>query len=191
MEHNSGAFGQNFYMMPAGPLMIEHRLIERMVGLLKRQKEKIEKEYKADIIFLYNAIDFFKTYADRCHHGKEEDILFKALAERGVSDEHAKILDELLKEHTVARKIIGRLSAAVNNYHDGEPVMALEDIKGCLGELTQLYPAHIEKEDKHFFLPCMDYFSKQERDAMLERFWKFDRELIHEKYKNTVEEFDL
>ncbi|MFH1691255.1 MAG: hemerythrin domain-containing protein [Candidatus Omnitrophota bacterium] len=190
MNTDSGAFGQNFYMMPAGPLMIEHRLIERMVDLLKNQKEKIEKEHKADVIFLYNAIDFFRTYADRCHHGKEEDILFKALAQKGISDDHAKILGELLNEHTVARKVISRLSGAVNNYREGQPVMALEDINGCLGELIQLYPAHIEKEDKHFFLPCMDYFSKQERDAMLEKFWKFDRELIHEKYKGIVEEFE-
>ena len=24
----------------------------------------------------------------------------------------------------------------------------------------QFYPAHIEKGDKHFFYPCMDYFTK-------------------------------
>lgn len=190
MEHDHNTFGRNFYMMPAGPLMIEHRLIERMVKLLKTQRSYIDQNHKADPAFLYNAIDFFRTYADRCHHGKEEDILFKALAEKGMSQEHSLMLDTLLKEHVIARKIISRLAGAVNNYRDGEPVMALEDIKGCLDELIQLYPSHIEKEDKHFFLPCMDYFSKQERDAMLERFWKFDQELIHEKYKNLVEEFE-
>lgn len=190
MNAENGVFGQNFYMMPAGPLMIEHRLIERMVRLLRKQGEKIGRDHAADVVFLYKAIDFFKIYADRCHHGKEEDILFKALAQRGISQEHAKILGELLQEHIVARKAIGRLAGAVNNYHEGAPLEALEDIKGCLEELIQLYPRHIEKEDKHFFLPCMDYFSKQERNAMLERFWKFDRELIHEKYRNIVEEFE-
>ncbi len=190
MEYENNMFGQNFYMMPAGPLMIEHRLIERMVGLLKIQKKNIEQNNKADVIFLCRAVDFFRSYADRCHHGKEEDILFKALAEKRISEGHAVILDELLKEHVNARKIVGRLAGAVDGYHNGGLAKSLEDIKECLGELTQLYPAHIEKEDKHFFLPCMDYFSKQERDSMLERFWKFDQQLIHEKYKKVVEEFE-
>ena len=33
-----------------------------------------------DPVFIDTAVDFIHTYADRCHHGKEEDILFKALA---------------------------------------------------------------------------------------------------------------
>ena len=47
---------------------------------------------------------------------------------------------------------------------------------------------HIEKEDKHFFIPAMDYFSKEEQSAMLDEFRVFDRNMIHEKYKKIVEE---
>jgi hypothetical protein len=52
--------------------------------------------------------------------------------------------------------------------------------------LVQFYPKHIEKEDKHFFIPCMDYFTEAERQTILEEEWGFDRNLIHEKYKNMV-----
>jgi hypothetical protein len=34
----------------------------------------------------------------------------------------------------------------------------------------------------------MNYFSKREQDALLEEFWVFDRGMIHEKYRNMVEE---
>jgi len=52
--------------------------------------------------------------------------------------------------------------------------------------LVKFYPKHIEKEDKHFFIPTMDYLSRQEKEAMLKEFNEFDREFIHVKYKGIV-----
>ena len=51
----------------------------------------------------------------------------------------------------------------------------LPEIAGCLEELVAFYPRHIEKEDKHFFYPILDYFSAAEQDAMLREFNEFDR----------------
>lgn len=61
-------------MKPIGPLMIEHRLIERMVRLVERERDHIRAAGETDADFLGAAIDFFSAYADRCHHGKEESI---------------------------------------------------------------------------------------------------------------------
>ena len=59
-------------MMPAGPLMIEHRLIERMIKVMQSELVKMRQQNQADVIFIDTAIDFIRMYADRCHHGKEE-----------------------------------------------------------------------------------------------------------------------
>ena len=67
-------------MLPAGPLMIEHRLIERMIKILDRSLRKMEREKELDLNFIDTLVDFIRTYADRCHHGKEEDILFRDLS---------------------------------------------------------------------------------------------------------------
>jgi len=69
-------------MLPIGPLMIEHRLIERMIKLMDKASKKMQKQDNADLNFIDIAVDFIKIYADRCHHGKEEDILFKALTKK-------------------------------------------------------------------------------------------------------------
>ena len=53
--------------------------------------------------------------------------------------------------------------------------------------LVNLYPKHIEKEDKHFFLPAMSFFDQKEKDAMLQEGFLFDQRLIHEKYKEVVD----
>jgi hypothetical protein len=44
------------------------------------------------------------------------------------------------------------------------------------------------KEDKSFFYPSLEYFSKEEQDQMLQEFWEFDRKLIHEKYQKIVDD---
>ena len=69
-------------MRPIGPLMREHRLIERMVALMRAETEKISRTGEARPDFITSAVDFFRTYADRTHHGKEEDILFRDLAKK-------------------------------------------------------------------------------------------------------------
>ena len=176
-------------MMPIGPLMIEHRLIERMIRLLKKELEQVGKLKKADPIFIEIAIDFMKSYADRCHHGKEEDILFRDLAKKGLSEENRTIMEELLDEHARARKATANLLEAKERYGNGDEA-AIRDIVDALTWLVSFYPVHIEKEDRQFFMPIMAYLSKQEQDSMLQEFYEFDRNLIHTMYRSIVERIE-
>ena len=172
-------------MMPIGPLMIEHRLIERMIDVMKDELLLIERERKVDPEFIESAVDFIRTYADRCHHGKEEDILFRDLGGKKLTDEHRHTMEELMEEHRWGRKVTGRLVEANTRYIQGNRE-ALSVIIDCIKTLVDFYPRHIEKEDKHFFIPCMEYFSEAEKEAMLKEEWEFDKNLIHEKYRNVV-----
>ncbi len=172
--------------MPIGPLMIEHRLIEKMIVLINEEIAKMKQYGKANPLFIDIAVDFIRMYADRTHHGKEEDILFRDLEEKEISPNHTKIMEELVEEHKWARSTVGKLVDAKNQYVKGN-VKVIDNIIDLMSELTEFYPQHIEKEDKHFFIPVMNYFTKEEQDKMLEEFWDFDKTLIHEKYKKVVE----
>ena len=176
-------------MMPIGPLMIEHRLIERAVPLMKEELKRIDKENSADCEFILSIVDFLRTYADRCHHGKEEDILFKALTKKDLKPEHKKILDELLSEHVYARETVGKLIKARMEYLKGSK-SAIGDIKDQLNKLIDLYPKHIAKEDKRFFIPAMDYFAQNEKDEMLDEMRQFDMNLIHKKYGGMIRKME-
>jgi hemerythrin-like domain-containing protein len=173
-------------MMPVGPLMKEHRLIERMIKIMEISLETVKKEGRVDSLFIDTAVDFIRTYADRCHHGKEEDILFRDLAKKKISDEHKRIMLELIEEHKMGRNHVRKLAEAKEKYVQGNKD-ALKDIISNMETLVKFYPKHIEKEDKHFFLPCMDYFTAKEKDKMLDEMWEFDKRLIHEKYTKVVE----
>jgi hemerythrin-like domain-containing protein len=180
-------------MQPIGPLMIEHRLIERMLNLMSREFQRIKENVAVDKafafvdpVFIDTAVDFLRTYADRCHHGKEEDILFKALAAKDLAPEHRRTMGELLGEHVWAREATSHLVQAKEGYLLEQPG-ALEDLILHLEELVGFYPRHIDKEDKHFFIPCMAYFSPAEQADLLARMEEFDRQMIHEKYRGVVE----
>jgi hemerythrin-like domain-containing protein len=131
-------------MKPIGPLMREHRLIERIVPVLNTELKRIDNGEEADVELLTAAVDFFRTYADRTHHGKEEDILFRELARRPLSPEHKTTMDELIQEHIYARKTVSALIAARDAYSGGDKGAA-KDIVGLIKELISFYPAHIEK----------------------------------------------
>jgi hemerythrin-like domain-containing protein len=170
-------------MKPVGPLMVEHRLIEKMIALLGNELKRIDSGEKPNNQLITDGVDFLRTYADRTHHGKEEDILFKRLGTKKLlSDEHRRIMQELLDEHVLARQNVKNLSEANEK-------QALEDIITALRNITDLYPKHIEKEDQHFFLPVMNYFTDIEQKDMIIEFNSFDQKMIHEKYGKIVEKY--
>jgi hemerythrin-like domain-containing protein len=192
MEYKGMPFnksGWNLHMMPIGYLMIEHRLIERMIKLMTDESVNMDRENKADLGFLDSAIDFLKTYADRCHHGKEEDILFRDLAQKKISFEHKKAMEELLEDHKVGRREVAKLVDAMNSNSGGKCV-SLASIKKQIQWLVEFYHRHIAKEDKKFFIPSMSYFSKQEQDKMLEGFMEFDKGGIQDNYKKIVQKLE-
>jgi hemerythrin-like domain-containing protein len=153
-------------MLPIGPWMIEHRLIERVIQLAEAELEGIGTEKKADPALLDGIVSFIRAYADRCHHGKEEDILFRELGRKEISPEHRRIIDELLEEHRLGRKAALSLAESSQRLAGGD-AGAPAAIADLLRWLVDFYPRHIRKEDKHFFLPVMDYFSREEKDAMI------------------------
>ncbi|MBP1710097.1 MAG: hemerythrin cation binding domain protein [Deltaproteobacteria bacterium] len=175
-------------MKPIGPLMWEHRLIEKMLGHMMRHMDRAETEKKINPFIIDAAVDFIRIYADRTHHGKEEEILFRDLAQKELTADLKNTMQELLDEHVWGRKTTAQVVAAKTAYLSGEEEK-LGDIISLARELGSFYPKHIEKEDKHFFYPCQEYFSLPEQEKMLAQFWEFDRKMIHEKYNKVVDDY--
>lgn len=173
-------------MQARGPLMIEHRLIERMIKLIGKSSAAIEagKNIAPGTIDTY--ADFIRTYADRLHHGKEEDILFRELRARPLTAADRRLMEELIEEHVQGRRVTGELVAANARLRQGDDT-ALPEIAAALATLADFYPRHIAKEDKVFFPAARQYFSEAEDQAMLAEFYEFDRKMIHEKYLELVQ----
>jgi hemerythrin-like domain-containing protein len=169
--------------------MVEHRLIERMIGVVERGLAQAEASGSIDPLFVDAAVDFIRMYADRTHHGKEEDILFRGSKEKSLSEQDERVMDELIEEHVFGRQTTKVLVEANDRYRRGD-ASALKDVTSSLGVLAEFYPTHIEKEDKVFFPAVRAYFSDDEEQAMLAEFWEFDRRMIHVKYEAVVEDLE-
>jgi hemerythrin-like domain-containing protein len=169
--------------------MVEHRLIERWIAIFRREQQVIEKQARVSTECLRAGVDFMRFYADRTHHGKEEDILFTELAERNLSPELVEIMGELVADHERARQLVGRLESLTCDYEHGD-AGAAGDIAQVLAEIVALYPEHIRKEDKEFFGPSMKYFTEEELGTMLGEFEDFDGSMIHERYEKIVVEHE-
>lgn len=173
-------------MQARGALMTEHRLIEQVISIIGDALVRIEKFQTIDPMFVDTVVDFIRIYADRTHHGKEEEILFRELNDKDLSEEDRRVMHELIDEHRLGRTITKTLVEANARFTNGD-VSALKEILSCLRTLVEFYPRHIEKEDKVFFPASRAYFTDAEDQVMLSRFWDFDRKMIHEKYKLVVD----
>jgi hemerythrin-like domain-containing protein len=168
-----------------GLLMREHRLIEQIIPLLETEVHHISRDRCIHPPFIHRAVDFLRTYADKLHHGKEEDILFTALSQKPLVVEHQRMVEELVDEHRQARHAISQLVSSTEAWSPGD-VTTLQVAAESLTTLVELYPRHIRKEDKAFFLPCQAYFTKPEREQLLARGMQFDQQFIHDLYRTRM-----
>ncbi len=176
-------------MLPVEALISEHRLITYTVEVLNKEQQKIDASGKVDPNFIVNMVDFFRTYADKYHHGKEEGILFNALFKMKLSSKDAAMMQELIMEHATARRTVTRLETLQTRYIGGD-FKSLEGILESINTLIELYPTHIENEDKHFFYPVMLYFTEKEQHEMLQKFLEYNQNFTDNRYKQVIEALD-
>lgn len=160
-------------------LMKEHQLITRMIHLLQHELTNIKSKNIINTQFIKSAVEFLRTYADKCHHGKEEDILFKELNKKKIPSAHNKEMQQFIKEHQTARSFVKKLETST------EINLVIE----CIETLINLYTNHIRNENKYFY-PILEYFSEKEHQSMLKEANQFDQQFDHEKYIKMIEQLE-
>ena len=136
-------------MQARGPLMIEHRLIERMIETMRRKTKEVEESGVPDVRFIDVAVDFIRTYADRLHHGKEEDLLFPVLESRGIPRDGGPI-GVMLYEHQVARGLTREMAGALTDARSGDAAPRTRFCRAAR-QYVDLLTSHIFKEDTVLF----------------------------------------
>lgn len=127
----------------------EHKVILKVVGGLKGLASQISEGRSIDVGLLRETVEFMREFADKCHHAKEEDILFPALVEHGVPL-HGCPLDALLHEHNEGRRLIGELEQTIDAFTPDQAETG-DKLIGVIEAINELYPNHIWKEDTMVF----------------------------------------
>ncbi len=126
-------------------LVDEHRLILRMIALLEQNAPRTAAGSYLNWQFYLDGIDFIRQYADRFHHAKEEDILFKALINNGMPKDNSPVA-AMLMEHDQGRSYVRAMESAVHETQSGRKDTCQVIATNALA-YAALLRDHIAKED--------------------------------------------
>ncbi len=158
---------------PLTILMEEHRLIESALGSLETCALEVDGGLALERAIARDYAEFLKGFADAWHHGKEEDILFRRMVERGFSAESGPVA-VMLHEPREGRALVGRIAAvgaADGAVSDSERATFLAASRGFVPLLRQ----HIQKEDNILYPMSERVLSAAEFETMLSDFEAFER----------------
>ncbi|GFP74884.1 hemerythrin domain-containing protein [Clostridium fungisolvens] len=128
-------------------MMEEHKNIKRMLKVVRSFCFKVLKGTDASYDDLYLMIDFIRNYADKHHHGKEEQFLFNKMQEELNEAIKKTIQFGMLVEHDQGRFFINSLDEAIKKVLAGEEEAKLDVIANAIS-YANLLDRHIDKEDK-------------------------------------------
>ena len=146
--------------------MDEHKLILRMIALLERNAPRAAEGDYTDWHFYLAGVDFIRTYADRFHHAKEEDVLFAALVKNGMPSKNSPI-EAMLMEHDQGRAYVGAIETAAREALAGQPGRETVIAENALA-YAELLRGHIAKEDEILYPLAERVIPDTIRDAIIE-----------------------
>jgi hemerythrin-like domain-containing protein len=137
-------------MKPIQDLILEHEAVKLTLRILDKICSNIEQTQKiSNPEHLNQLIEFFIVFVDKCHHGKEEELLFPALEASGVPRERGPI-GVMLAEHQQGRDYVQKMKEAISQYNEGDRDAAAKLVKNSRGYIA-LLRQHIDKENNVLF----------------------------------------
>ena len=161
-------------------LVDEHVLIKRWIALIPAVVANLDLATEEGRQLISDGIDLIRSYADRYHHAKEEDILFKYF------DENSEILQVMYADHTTGR---GHVKAMLEALERKDPAALGQHLMAYRDLLTE----HIKKEDEILF-PWMDRnLSAKQIDELYAKFNAVDQQMgfAPDKYEAFVQQLEI
>ncbi len=163
---------------PVETLEAEHRVIQRVVAGIVVLASQLEAGDEVDPGLLDRIVEFLRTFADRCHHAKEEVWFFPALVRRGVPS-HGCPIGGLTMEHQKGRQMVNEFEGAIQSWRRQEAA-SRENLVTTLRALATFYPSHIWKEDYLLFPLAAKFLTLEDQSQLAEEFAKVENEIGNE-----------
>lgn len=166
-------------MQPTRFLEAEHQVILRALACLEAM---LQGDVELPHAKMAELLDFFRSYADHCHHGKEEDLLFPAMEARGLTPDRGPTA-VMRDEHEFGREAVRRMVDAAERGLEGP-------LREAGATFLDFLRAHIAKEN-HILFPLADQMLDEEAlNELGARFDAFEaRDFgpeFHERYEGFI-----
>jgi hemerythrin-like domain-containing protein len=162
------------YSPPMKKLVDEHLLIKKWLALIPEILPALNLESEEDRQLIREGVDFIRSYADKFHHAKEEDILFKYF------DLNLEMITVMCEDHKTARNLVKEVMEALERKDRDTVVRDLNAYRDLLSR-------HIKREDE-IMLPWMDkHLSLSQVGEMFSRFLEVEERM--DSYQRKYEDF--
>lgn len=160
-------------------LVNEHNLIKRLLALIPVIIEDISESGLEQQLIL-DCTDFIRNYADKFHHAKEEDIMFKYV------DESAEIIQVMYTDHHTGRNHVRAIHKALAENNADTVISHLLQYRDLLTE-------HIKKEDEVLYPWIERQMTDTQVEEMLDNFVAEEVRLgteTTEKYESLIQKLE-
>ena len=172
-------------------LMEEHQVILHVLDAAEKYTSTV-KSGNARPGFFLDLADFISNFADKCHHAKEEGVLFKEMEAGGVAVQGGPI-GVMLADHEQARLFTRRMKQAAEKWQAGD-VSAIPDVVTNGQGYINLLRMHIQKEDNILYPMAEKVIPPEKQAAMEVEFERIEQEEtgegVHHKYEALAEKLE-
>ncbi len=169
----------------------EHRQIKRMLRLLNCAADQVRAGGAVPVKLLAKGVAFLREYTDKSHHGKEEDLLFPRLMEKGLPE--GGPVTVMLTEHVSGREYVSQIDSALSAVtgKDGEALdsKVREDLASAVENYTSLLARHIQKENMILFNLADQMLSGEEDRELYQKFCDVDEKTLGQEKKKSWQAF--
>jgi hemerythrin-like domain-containing protein len=162
----------------------DHDDMRTMVAVLVEMANRFEEDERVAADDLEQLVEYMDTFVNRCHHAKEEQILFPALEESGMAREGGP-LEIMTAEHQLESNFLTGMNDAVGRYANGDQNSG-QAIAQYARDYAALLSRDMEQEDQLIYPLAEQQLSKSRQDEMTSQFEKIEREVLgpkrHEPY---------
>lgn len=179
-------------MLATDELKQEHRVIERILTVIETAAERQKSGRDLPPDFFPRVVDFVRNFADRCHHGKEEENLFVAMEKHGIPG-HDGPIGVMLVEHDRGRAYMKEVDQASKRLAAGDAAALKIAIQNAVG-YSGLLRDHIYKEDNILYHMADQVLTAADQEALSRKFEEVEIERIgpgkHAEYVKLVEDLE-
>lgn len=166
----------------------EHKGIKLALSILGEICKRLEAGKRVDPDHLEQILEFIRVFADKCHHGKEEGILFPAMEEAGIPAEGGPV-GVMLQEHAQGRNHVKEMAEGICEYKAAGSAAAPKIVKGARNYIA-LLTSHIDKEDNMLYPIAEAHIPQNKQEQLAREFEKIELEKMgagtHEKFHGIL-----
>ncbi len=140
------------------------KIMDKMIAADNRRENSVKVQYGNDLI------RFLRVFADKCHHGKEENYLFMEMMSAGVPGEGGPI-GIMLQEHKLGRGYIGSMASSLETKD-------LANFNTAAAEYIYLLRNHIKKENEVLFVLADRVLNDVRQDELFRKFQQHEENVI-------------